>query len=247
MVANETNRIINEIQTFIFTCLQIITKNAKTKINNDNTKSESNQEVVYENKNALERGKYLNINKNLTPDKNLRSKFKTKNHIIKKNRNNKNFSSSNNSAKNISYGIKRKFKTFLVKNKNKSKYRQSHSSKKNTLSINILNRIQEVKKNKIENNFYKTSKTKNLSDINNLKNQNNLNNLKNKYNIINLAKTPSTKTKKIEFFKKNNTNKKIKENNNKEKSKNNYMSSFSIKVNRTYFNKDKKDNLKETS
>ena len=55
-----------------------------------------------------------------------------------------------------------------------------------------------------------------------------------------MPKTPSIKTKKIEFFKKNNTNR-------KDVPKNiNFVSSFSIKVNRIYFDKEKKDNLKST-
>ena len=231
-------------------------------------KSEPNQVNqaldINENKNILEREMNSNMSdsninkkvneKTLTPDKDHQQKFQNKNYIIKKNKNNNYFNNLNNSAKFVPNGIKQKFKTFLIKkNNHKVKMNHNHSSQKNILSINILNRIQEVKKNKTKNNFYKTSKIKNSSEINS--NTNNINITKStqiKNNKINLIKTPVTKTKKMEIFKKNNTNRKFntfKGINKKEDIRNNYKSSFSIKVNKTYFNKDKKDkskNLKKT-
>ena len=199
----------------------------------NNTKSDPDKDLLTnENNNITEREISSNLSysnntikikkNNLTPDKINHMNFRTKNLILKRIKNT-NYFNLNKSAKIVSNDIKKKFKTFLVKKNTKLNYRNNSNSQKNVLSINILSRIQEIKKNRTKNNFYKTKK-------------------KNTNNIINLVKTPGSKSNKIEFFKKNNTNRKFKNshsNKKNEESKNNYMSSFSIKVNRTYFNKNK--------
>lgn len=210
----------------------------------------------------------VNINKkDYTPEKNKPKKSITKKYIKKVNHNNY-IKNLNNSAKVISTEGKQRYKTFLLKSKyranhynnnnnsNSKNQDANHNSQENLISINILNRIQEVKKSKTKNNFYKTSKKKNSIEVNNsnttksihVKNSASSHNNK----IIrkgNTITTPIIKNKKIELFKKNNTNRKL--NNFKgfkpgEDLKSKYMSSFSIKVNRTYFKKDKNQNLKKT-
>ena len=207
-----------------------------------NSKSEPNQEVYkFGNKNLLgmvANSSYSKINKiknNILSDEALHSKFKSKNNFINKKKND-DYNSLNNSAK-IIEGIKRKFKSFLVKIKNSSNFRQNNSSHKKSLSIHILKRIQEANKYRTKNNFYRISKTNTLYD-----DTNNIIITKSKNKTINFVKTPATKNKKMKYFKKNNTNRKnVKEIIKKDEAQKNYMSSFSIKVNRTYFNKDKEE------
>ena len=237
----ERNYLINNIE--------IIPKTLEQKNNIHDTKSEPNKDL---NKNISERGREICSNlsysnnkikfkkANLTPEKIINInhiKFKTNNQIIKKPKNSNFFNKLNNSAKIVSNGIKRKFKTFLIKKKSKSNRGKNIHSQKNALSINIINRLQEVKKSKTKNYFYKATKKKNSNSINNVKN---------------LVKTLKEKNQKIEFFKKNNTNRKLNNLkeviiNKREELKNKYVSSFSIKVNRTYLNKDsEKKNNKES-
>lgn len=240
---------------------------------NENIKSEPNEGVIHtiENKNSEREivssmsEPNVNINKkNLTPDKDNPKKSITKKYIKKINHNNY-IKNLNNSAKVISTEGKQRYKTFLLKNKYRRKSNNNnsnsknqdlnHNSQENIISINILNRIQEVKKSKTKNNFYKVSKKKNSIEVNNsnttksihVKNRESSHNNKiiGKGNIIT---TPVIKNKKIELFKKNSTNRKL--NNFKgykpsEDLRPKYMSSFSIKVNRTYFKKDKNHNLKK--
>ena len=233
-----------------------------------NANSEPNQGVqTIENKNISERemSPYLsdsNMNKyksNLTPDKKEQKKYKAKNYIKKNNKFNVNnyINNLNNSAKIISTDGQNRFKTFLIKIKNKPKHKstKSHSSQEEIISLNILSKMQEVKKNNTNNNFYKTLNKKISIESNNnidvaksIQVKNNINNNR----IINkgyLIKTPVIKDRKIEFFKKNNTNRKInnfRQIKSKEDIKQKYMSSFSIKVNKTSFNKEKNQNLKKT-
>ena len=238
-----------------------------------NIKSKPNEGVIHtiENKNTEREivssmsESNVNINKkNLTPDKDNPKKSITKKYIKKINHNNY-IKNLNNSAKVISTEGKQRYKTFLLKNKYRRKNNNNnsnsknqdlnHNSQENIISINILNRIQEVKKSKTKNNFYKVSKKKNSIEVNNsnttksihVKNRESSHNNKiiGKGNIIT---TPVIKNKKIELFKKNSTNRKL--NNFKgykpsEDLRPKYMSSFSIKVNRTYFKKDKNQNLKK--
>ena len=186
------------------------------------------------------------IKYNLTLDKNENKTITTNNDIIKKNINNNYFNNLNNSAKLVSNGIAKKFKTFLHKKKKISKSNKNHSSQKNLLSINILNHI-KGEKYKTNNKFYRTLKSKNSSDINN---NNNYKIVHLKNNKMTLLKSPTIKNKKINNLKKNNIGKENNINNNigikkKEEKKDNYLSSFSIKVNKTNLNKDKdKENNK---
>ena len=216
------------------------------------TKIESNQLTqVNDNRNISEREMSSNMSdshmnklinqKTLSNDK---SQQKYKNSVIRKSKNDGTLNNLNSSAKFNTNGIKQKFKTFLVKKKTHHKVRIKHNniSQKNLLSINILKRIQEVKRNKTKSNFYKISQIQNSSEANN----NNINLTKStqfKNNKINLVKTPLTKTNKIEFFKKNITSKKInpyRGTSKKEETTKNYISSFSIKVNKNIYNKDNK-------
>ena len=175
-----------------------------------------------------------NSSQNLTPEKKEQYKFETKNNISK---NNKKLH-LNNSAKFSNDILGKKYKSFMTKNKNKSKNEINHNSQKDLLSMNILHRIKEVKENKTQNDFYRTVKLKHSI-------KNNGNNLK----------TPVVKNKKMNYIK-NRLNKRIKNDNSigignrtKEEMMHNYMSSFSIKVNKTNYNKEKTDknkNLKKT-
>ena len=220
----------------------------------DDIKSEPNH---YENKNEfltqremnqnLSDSNMISIKDTLTPDIN-KIKNEKSNTITNNNHNNKYLNGLNNSAKLVS-NDKKKFKTFLKKTQSKTipKNNENYGSHKNIFSINILNHIQEANKNKTKNTFYRISKTKNSSEINNI---NSHKKVQLKHNKMSLIKTPTIKNKKINFFKKNSNNKRnnigIKR---KEEKKKSYISSFSIKVNKTYFNKDKdkkSKNLKKT-
>ena len=123
----------------------------------------------------------------------------------------------------------------MIKNKIKLKKEfDDHGSEKNLLSNNILDTIKEVKQNKNKNDFYRNLKVKNLTKSYNANN-------KAKSNKI--IKTPILKSRKTNIFK-NIINKKLKNDNSGNKTKeelnHNYISSFSIKVNKTINNnKDK--------
>jgi hypothetical protein len=181
---------------------------------------------------------------NLSSNRKPSQKYSTKNNISKNNY----MMRLNNSANFARGDIHKNYKSLLIKNQNKlNKEFNNHSSEKNLLSINILHRIREAKQNK--NNFYRTLKIKNSGKSYN--NNNSTNNAKNNK----IIKTPVLKSRKTNIFK-NRINKKLKnENGNKikEELNHNYMSSFSIKVNKTIYNKDKEKekiyknkNLKKT-
>ena len=238
---------------------------------------------TYESKNVSERGITKNLsdenmnkyNTIFTPNKKRYKKFKTKNNIIKK----KNFINNdntndivnkmqlNNSAK-FSTIIQpnKRYKSFSTKNKNKineeaNEPRLSHNSQNNIMSINILERIQELKQNKTKNDFYRTlkprSKSKSKKDKMNAHNANTNTNAKT-ININNsikemklngnkkiskgsFIKTPDVKNKKNSFFKNHLSRRSSNahENKTKEENKYNCMSSLSIKVNKTQYNKEK--------
>ena len=230
---------------------KLIEKNVNT---NDNNTNRSNKlyEIKYEStlfpstyasKLVSERrmtsnlsGSNINRNdKTLTPNKKQNNKFKTKNHIGKT----KNKMSLNNSSKFSSDKPEKKYKSFLVKNKNKINNEIFHNSQKNLLSINIINRIQSIKQNKIKNNFY-TLKVKHSTKSNNLNNAYNSNNMR--FTNNKTIKTPILQNRKTHIFK-NKISKKLNIGNNENKSKEdmiqNCMSSFSIKVNKTTYKKDK--------
>jgi hypothetical protein len=238
-----------------------------------NIKSEPNEVAIHtiENKNtereiisSMSEPNVNNLKKNLTPDKEPKKSI-TKKYIKKINHNNY-IKNLNNSAKVISNEGKQRYKTFLLKNKyrtnnnnnnsNSKNQDLNHNSQENLISMNILNRIQEVKKSKTKNNFYKKSKKKNSIDVNNSNTAKSLhvkNSASSHNNIIirkgNTITTPIIENKKIELFKKNNTNRKLinfKGYKPGQDLRPKYMSSFSIKVNRTYLKKDKNQNLKKT-
>ena len=235
---------------------QIIDQNKKLNINKSNKLYEIKYEStlfspIYINKNQTERKMPSNLSddnmkqfeENLSSNRKKRQKFRTKNYISKSN----NLMHLNNSAK-LTRAPHKNYKSFLIKNKIKlNKDFNNHSSEKNLLSINILHRIREVKQNKNKKDFYTTLKAKNSGKSYNTNNS--INNVKS----IKIIKTPVLKYRKTNIFK-NRINKKIKnENGNKTKDElnHNYMSSFSIKVNKTNNNKEKEkiyknNNLKKT-
>ena len=192
---------------------------------------------TYTNKNKTERKMSSNLSDdnmqkiadNLTSNRKGRQTFRTKNNITKNNY----LMRLNNSAKFTRGAPHKNYKSFLIKNKIKLKKEfNNHSSEKNLLSTNILDRIKEVKQNK--NDFYTTLKVKNST-----KSYNTNNNTKSNK----IIKTPILKSRKTNIFK-NRINKKLKNdksgNKTKEELNHNYMSSFSIKVNKTINNnKDK--------
>ena len=186
-------------------------------------------------------GSNINIfDKSLIPTKKLNKKFKTKNYMS----NNNHKMPLNNSVKYSSDKPDKKYKSFLIKSKNKLNNEIFHNSQKNLLSINLINRIQAVKQNKIKNNFY-TLKVKHSTKSNN---SNYINSSKNaKPSNCKTIKTPVLENRKTHIFK-NHINKKfnigIEANKSKENIKENYLSSFSIKVNKTSLNKDKEKKIK---
>jgi hypothetical protein len=225
----------------------------KTIEQKDEIKNEPNEAIYKYNINKKKIMSEREMSSNLSDSnmiKILNQKTFTPHKFQQKFQNNHLFNTLNSSIKFASNGFKRKFKTFLVKKKKRRKIKtdQNHNSQKNLLSINILNRIKEAKKNRTKNNFYKTGLLQSSSEIN----TNTINLTKStqfKNNTINLTKTPLKKTSKLAFFKKNNTSQKFniyKSTNKKEDSTKNYMSSFTIKVNKNILNKDKNKNLKKT-
>ena len=189
---------------------------------------------------------FENISQNIKQPKNLRTKI----HISKNNK----IMHLNKSVKSNSEYKEKKYKSFLMKNKNNLNNESNYNSQKNLLSINILHRIKEVKQNKSNNDFYRTIKAKNWEKINNINNSNSIINSNKNILYNNRAiKTPIMKKKKTTYFK-NCINKRIKDDigsKTKEEMNQNYMSSFSIKVNKSTYNKDKekiqkKKNLKKT-
>ena len=181
-----------------------------------------------------------NFSPNMKEQKQFRSKIKiSKNKKIQLNK----------SAKCSNEETERKYKSVFIKNKNDLNNEPNHNSLKNLFSINILNRVREEKQNKNKNDFYHIVKVKKPVKSNN-KNDSNSNNKNNDlYNNKNI-KSPLMRKKKTTYFKKgrlNNDN----GNKTKEEMDQNYMSSFSIKVNKSNNNKDKRkigkyNNLKKT-
>jgi hypothetical protein len=243
---------------------------------------------TYESKNVSERAMTKNLsdenmnkyNTIFTPKKKRCKKFKTKNNIIKKNNliNNDNINDIvnklhlNNSVKLSSIlPPNKRYKSFSTKNKNKineeTYERQlSHNSQKNIRSINILERIQELKQNKTKNDFYRTlrpkSKSKSKKDKMNAHNANTNNNTININNSVkdmklnrnkkiikgSFIKTPDVKNKKNSFYKSHLSRRSSNghENKTKEENKYNCMSSLSIKVNKTQYNKEKEKDKEKT-
>ena len=199
----------------------------------------------YKNHNNSERRMAVNLSdinmkkhKNIfSSDKKETKKFKTKNHIIK----NSDKLNLNKSAKLPSDGRTKKYKSFLIKNKKKFNNEYNYNSQKDILSINILNRIQAVKQNQEQYDFYRTLKVKNSKRSININNSNNSLS-KTKYNKNHKTiKTPVINNKKANFFKNHISKRlnKISSNRTKEEMINNHTSSLSIKVNKTTYNKDK--------
>jgi hypothetical protein len=157
----------------------------------------------------------------------------------------------------------KKYKSFLAKTKSKINEVFNRNSHKELYPFNFINKLQSIKQNKTNTDFYHTIKIKSskfinmdnsCSSVNKVKN--NRNNSKMVYNGSFIT-TPNIKNKKNSFLKNQLTKRFNINNNNRNKKKDeiatNCLSSFSIKVNKTHYNKNeerksqsKNQNLKKT-
>jgi hypothetical protein len=139
----------------------------------------------------------------------------------------------------------KKYQSFLVKTKNKVNEAFNRNSQKELYPFNFINKLQTIKQNKTNNDFYHTLKMRsskfiNMDSSSNSINKNNRNSSKMTYNGS-YTTTPNDKNKKNNFLKNqlckrfnmNNINR----NKKNDEISNNYLSSFSIKVNKTNYNK----------
>ena len=179
----------------------------------------------------------------LKSSKKRNKKYKTKNHIAKSS----NKTNINTSSKLASSGSEKDYRSYL---KNNNNIEFNYSSQKNLLSINILNRIQAIKQNKTKNDFYRNLKLKNSTKsfhANNSSKSKSISEIKSKKTKT--YKTPIMNNKKTNCYKKHISKRLDKVNLEKTKDEmmNIYMSSFSIKVNKTAYNKEnnKSKNLKK--
>ena len=150
----------------------------------------------------------------------------------------------------------KKYKSFLTKKNNKKNNEFNSSSQKDIFSIDILKRIQAVKHNKTKTDFFRNLKHK--KSQNSLKTFNSSKSTSKNKNIHIIHDNKTTRTplnnKIINFFN-NHMNKQLYNGNinkTKDEMNDNYLSSFSIKVNKTIYNKEKekeknKDKDKERS
>ena len=188
----------------------------------------------------------INMKKNnifLKSSKKRNKKYKTKNHIAKSS----NKTNINTSSKLASSGSEKDYRSYL---KNNNNIEFNYSSQKNLLSINILNKIQAIKQNKTKNDFYRNLKLKNSTKsfhANNSSKSKSISEIKSKKTKA--YKTPIMNNKKTNCYKKHISKRLDKVNLEKTKDEmmNIYMSSFSIKVNKTAYNKEnnKSKNLKK--
>ena len=156
----------------------------------------------------------------------------------------------------------KKYKSFLVKTKSKVYEVFNRNSHKEFYPFNFINKLQTIKQNKTNNDFYHTLKIKSSKFINMDNSSNSVNKVKNNRNSSKMVyngsfiTTPNIKNKNNNFFK-NHLSKRLNNNINRNKKKdeisNNCLSSFSIKVNKTHYNKNeernshsKSKNLKKT-
>ena len=179
----------------------------------------------------------------LKSSKKRNKKYKTKNHIAKSS----NKTNINTSSKLASTGSEKDYRSYL---KNNNNIEFNYSSQKNLLSINILNKIQAIKQNKTKNDFYRNLKLKNSTKsfhANNSSKSKSISEIKSKKTKA--YKTPIMNNKKTNCYKKHISKRLDKVNLEKTKDEmmNIYMSSFSIKVNKTAYNKEnnKSKNLKK--
>ena len=173
-------------------------------------------------------------------------KFRTKNHFM--NNDLKDKISFNNTTK-FFYNRENKFKNEFEKNK-KKKSATTKNSQKNLLSYDILYRMQELKLNKLKNDFYKTlnigsnikSSKSNYSNSSNKVKYNSNNNCHRKFSSRgDLVKIPDIEAN--NFFK-NHLSKRLNNFNNPNSEKSNYCkSSYSIRVNKTNYSNHMKLNI----
>jgi hypothetical protein len=175
--------------------------------------------------------------------------FKSKINIIK---NNSKINSKNDS-KIIKNSPGKKYKSFITKKINKKNGRINSNSHSDLFSFDILNKIHAVKHNKTKNDFYKNVKNKKSNNCLNT-NKSSRSTSQKKNNHDNKTTRTPLNTKIIHFF-----NKHISKQSNdscinrtKDDLNDNFLSSFSIKVNKTIYNKEKdkewsnNKNLKKT-
>ena len=157
----------------------------------------------------------------------------------------------------------KKYKSFLVKTKSKINEVYNRNSHKELYPFNFINKLQSIKQNKTNTDFYHTLKIKSSKFINMDNSSSSVNKVKNNRNnsktVYNggFITTPNIKNKKNNFLKNQLTKRFNINNNNRNKKKdeisNNCLSSFSIKVNKTHYNKNeerkshsKSKNMKKT-
>ena len=151
----------------------------------------------------------------------------------------------------------KKYKSFLVKTKSKINEVFNRNSHKELYPFNFLNKLQSIKQNKTNTDFYHTLKIKSSKFINMDNSSNSVNKVKNNRNSTKMIyngsfiTTPNIKNRKNNFLK-NHLSKRLNINNNnrnkkKDEISNNCLSSFSIKVNKTHYNKNEDRNSKSKS
>ena len=157
----------------------------------------------------------------------------------------------------------KKYKSFLAKTKSKINEVFNRNSNKELYPFNFINKLQSIKQNKTNTDFYHTLKIKSSKFINMDNSSSSVNKVKNNRNNSKIVysgsfiTTPNIKNKKNNFLKNQLTKRFNINNNNRNKKKdeisNNCLSSFSIKVNKTHYNKNeerksqsKNQNLKKT-
>ena len=242
------NKKDNEIKERNTTAFNTNRSNKLYELKYESTLSPSNYDRIIDERRMMTNLSDANvkkIKKIFSSDKKESIKFKPKKHIIIKKREKLNLNNSDKYAY-ASCDSDKKFQSFLVKNSNTLNNEYNYNSQTNILSINILNRIQAVKQNRSNNDFYRTLKVKKSKNtIDNNSNNSLTKNYNKNHNTIN---TPVINNKKAIFFK-NHISKKLNKvdvNKTKEDAMNNHMSSFSIKVNKTNYNKEKdKENEKK--
>ena len=219
--------------------------------NKKERKSDSTFIPLCEKKIVTERKMATNLSENNMKKNNMLFKsakktskaFKSKINLIK---NNSKINSKNNS-KIFQNSPDKKYKSFITKKINRKNGRFNSNSHSDLFSFDILNKIHAVKHNKTKNDFYKNVKNKKSKNCFNTNNSSRSTSQK-KNNHDNKTTTTPLNNKIIHFF-----NKHISRpsndactNRTKDDLSDNFLSSFSIKVNKTIYNKEK-DKDKEWS
>ena len=151
----------------------------------------------------------------------------------------------------------KKYKSFLAKTKSRINEVFNRNSHKEFYPFNFMNKLQTIKQNKTNNDFNHTLKIKSSKYVNMDNSSNSVNKNKNTRNSNKMVysgsfiTTPSIKNKKDSFLKNQMSKRFTVNNSNRNKKKEeiayNCLSSFSIKVNKTHYNKNEERNSKSNS